>query len=98
VNTDTLQPVRDLVLVKTLNRDELATMTEGGLHLPQQAEDRQRYRQWEVVACGPYVQDEAILPGARVLLQQFSGTPIEIAPGVFCAFVCEEYVSAIIQE
>ena len=42
--------------------------TEGGLFLPQQSLERQRYRLWEVVAVGPQVLETALAPGLRVLV------------------------------
>jgi co-chaperonin GroES (HSP10) len=77
-----------------LDEAELATM-RGTLWLPPTAEDRQRYGQWTVVAVGPDVMEESLLPGARVILRGWAGTIVELE-GVSHTVVHETDVLAVI--
>ena len=92
-----IRPRGHRVMLRALNRDELADRTPGGIILTQAAQDAQRHRRWEVVAVGEDVQEEALLPGARVLVQQYVGTPIEL-DGELYTFAFEGYISAILTE
>lgn len=88
-------PRHNLVLLQPLSADEIADQTEGGLWLPPSAEERQRYRQWDVVAVGEGVCEPALLPGARVLVSQYAGTPIVLNYQPYL-LVFEERIDAII--
>ncbi len=88
-------PTGTRILIRALRRDEIAQRL-GSLWLPQSAEDAQKYRQWEIVAVGPDVLDEALLPGARVLIAQYAGATVEI-DGEPHLFVFEENVDAILE-
>lgn len=66
----------DRVLLKDIS--SLVTETEGGIILPDQVVDRQKYRQWEIVAVGPYVQEPLLLPGLEVITGgRFTGEPFD---------------------
>lgn len=55
----------------------------GSLHLPDQALDRQKYRQWEIVKV-PEGTPLELQPGMRVMVDgRFSGTPLELDDGTF---------------
>lgn len=86
-------PCGNRILIRVLRHDEL-TQRLGSLWLPQSAEKAQRYRQWEIVAVGPDVLDEVLLPGARILIAQYAGSPTEI-DGEACLFVFEENIDAV---
>ena len=88
-----IEPLGNRLLIRALRRDEI-TQRLGSLWLPASAEDAQRYRQWEIVAVGPDVLDEALLPGARVLVAQYAGATTEIN-GEPHIFVFEENVDAV---
>ena len=88
--------MRNLVLCRALSRDEMAAQ-RGLILLPQSAEDRQRYAQWVVVATGPDVMDETLSKGARVLIGQQRGVPVDIE-GQPCMFVSEPNCKAIFEE
>ena len=68
-----LTPLGDRLLLR--QTDNVIRQTESGIVLPDSAVDRQRYRMWEVVAVGAEVRDEALLPGAQVIVRQYGGTP-----------------------
>jgi len=72
-----IRPRRNLLLVRPLSKDEMAEEM-GHIVLPQQAQDRQRYRQFTIVAVGPEVGDPALLPGARVIITMHAGVPVTI--------------------
>ena len=68
----------------------------GSLVLPEQAQDRQRYRQWEVVAVGARVRELALAPGARVLVSgQWVGEPVRWGDAEY-RVVFEEQVIALL--
>ena len=90
------QPLRNRVLCRALRDDETAG-TVGTIILLDSTRDRQKQAQWIVVAIGPDVMDEHIVPDARVLLEQHSGTPVDL-DGEPCMFVYESKVKAIFQE
>lgn len=89
-----LRPLGSRVLVKTLVEDATSDHY-GHLVLPQQSADWQRYRQWEVVACGPEVLDETLLPGARIIINKLAATPVEWH-GETVAFVAEDQITAVL--
>lgn len=89
-----LRPLGSRVLVRALKADATAEKF-GSLYLPQSAADWQTYGQWEVVACGPDVVEEALLPGARVIVARFTSTPVEWH-GETVAFVAEENITAVL--
>ena len=91
-----LTPVRDLVLLRALPEAELETRVNG-LHLPQTAIARQRFRQWEIVACGPDVAGVALLPGLRVIVRKLAGQPFE-HEGTPHLMVAEDDVQAWVDE
>ena len=88
-----MTPTGNRLLIRALRRDGIAQRL-GSLWLPLSAEDSQRYRQWEIVAVGPDVLDETLLPGARVLIAQYAGATTEI-DGEPHLFVFEENVDAV---
>ena len=90
-----MTPTSNRILIRALRRDEVADRL-GSLWLPTSAEDAQRYRQWEIVAVGPDVLDEALLPGARVLIAQYSGATVELN-GEPHLFVAEENIDAVVE-
>ena len=76
VDVDRLRIYGNRVLLRALSRDEFATQTAGGLYLPPQAEDRQRYRQWEIAAVGDSVRNVMLQPGLRIITSgRFVGEP-----------------------
>ena len=84
------------VLLRAMSLDETADSV-GHVILTQAARDAQRHRRWEVVAVGEDVLEEALLPGAQVLVQQYSGTPIEL-DGELYTFAFEDHINAILTE
>ncbi len=90
-----MTPTGSRILIRALRRDEIAQRL-GSLWLPASAEAAQRYRQWEIVAVGPDVLDETLLPGARVLIAQYSGATVEI-DGEPHLFVFEENIDTIVE-
>lgn len=70
----------------------------GSLYIPEQAQDRQRYRQWEVYATGPDLTDLRLQKGVRVICDsRFAGEPM-LWNGTLVRFVREEHVIAIVEE
>lgn len=89
-----LQPTLDRILLRDIS--SLVTKTEGGIILPDQVVDRQKYRQWEIVRVGPLVQEAALQPGLEVITSgRFAGEPFDLH-GETCRFVSEEQVIAIL--
>lgn len=90
-----MKPCGARLVLRPLGLDQIAEQTSGGLYLPQSAADRQRYRQWVVVSTGPDVVDEALLPGAEVLVQQYGGVPVRFADQDLLV-IAEEHVVAVL--
>lgn len=91
-----LAPTLDRLLLRALPAQAL-TSHAGRLILPTTAEQRQRYRQWEVEACGPLVSDETLLPGTRVIVRPRAGQPFE-QNGVLHLMVQEDDVIAWVDD
>ena len=95
-----LHPVNDRILVR---RTKSETMTEGGLHIP---DDRQIKSCWgEVLAVGPgrYLKDsttrlpvdEAIKPGAVIRFRGFAGEQLDFDGESDLVMLREDEVEAI---
>jgi len=76
---------------------ETVDQTPGGLWLPPAADERQRYRRWEILAVGADVLDETLLPGVEVIARMYGGTPVKFADRDLM-FVAEEDVYAVVEE
>ena len=94
LTADQLTPRGNRLLVRPLPQGRM-TEKVGSLWLPPSGEDWQRYMQWEIVACGPEVRDETLLPGACVLCARFTGALTEIG-GQSYAFIAEENIIAVL--
>jgi len=82
VTSETIRLKRHIVLLQSVG-DEQLTDKHGSLYLPEQALDRQRYRQWQVVNAGPETPIE-LQPGMRVMVDgRFAGEEIHLDDGVF---------------
>ena len=82
------------LLVKPIG--EVVEQTAGGLWLPQQALDRQRYRQYEIVAVGNEVEEQMLQPGLDVVLNQpFPGEPV-LLDGTEYRVIFEDHVIAFL--
>ena len=90
-----LTPLGNRLLLQPI--EETVDRTEGGLWLPPSADERQRYRRWEIIAVGAEVLDETLLPGVEVIARRYGGTPIKFA-GLDLMFVSEDDVYAVISE
>lgn len=74
----TLVPDQDFVLVKA-DEVEVKTQSEGGLHLPDDAQAVQVKRTGEVVAKGPEVPaHRPFAVGDRILFSAYAGTEVEV--------------------
>ena len=86
------------VLLKPVGEDQITDQTEGGLWLPDQAKDRQRYRQWEVIEAGPETPLE-LQPGMRVIVDgRFAGQPLHLDDGEFRLMYDHHIIAALPQE
>lgn len=77
--------------------DDTADKTAGGLWLPPSADERQRYRRWEVLAVGAGVLDPVLLPGVEVIAAQYAGSPVRFAKRDLMV-VTEEMVLAVVED
>ena len=88
-------PLGDRVLCRML-RDSEISQKIGLIFLTQNMQDWQRYAQWVVVACGPWVSED-VQEGDRVLIASQRGKPVDL-DGEACMFVSEENVKAVFDE
>jgi len=70
-----LRPKRNLIVVKP-DPVEAKDVTEGGLHLPDEAQPVTLRRTGEVVVVGPEAKEERAKAGERVLFSAYAGTSI----------------------
>jgi co-chaperonin GroES (HSP10) len=84
----------DRIMLRELSDDELTTQTEGGLWLPDQAQDHQRLLQGEIVAVGEDCEDPTLVPGLRVICNRWSRVPIDQTGNLWMA--SEDALQAII--
>lgn len=70
-----LRAVGPLVVLRDIT--EVVDRTDGGIILPQQTMDRQRYRRWTIHSVGPWVLDPTLQPGLEVITSgRFTGEPV----------------------
>lgn len=65
--TSTLRPLGNRLILAPINEvvDKI-----GSLWMPEQSQDRQRYRRWRVAAIGDGVRDPRLLPGIEVVVNE----------------------------
>lgn len=59
-------PIRDRIIMKPVEQEQ-DRQTEGGLYIPETAEEENKSRLNLVLAVGPKVRDERLKPGALVI-------------------------------
>jgi len=89
-----MRPTLDRIILKDIST--VVEQTEGGIILPEQVQDRQRHRRWEIVSVGPLVQEPLLQPGLEVITSgRFAGDSVAINGETF-RFLSEDNVIAII--
>ena len=71
------EPLADRVLLRRL---EATAVSRGGLHIPASA--LEKLNQGEILAVGPTVEDERLVPGALVVFGKYAGDEIMFADEV----------------
>lgn len=76
----TIRPMGPRILVRQV---EAATMTKGGLHIPDNAQEKPTEAIVLAIGKGRVLNDGSLLPidlkvGERVLFNKYAGTPVQI--------------------
>ena len=96
--TTTFRPLADRILVK---RAESAARSQGGILIPENAQEKLNEGEVLAVGCGKITADGKLLEprvkvGDKVLFGKYSGTEIKL-DGVLCIVMVEDDVMGIVE-